>query len=71
MLCLHPCMFAGGKFECSLLCQPSKSCSSSHRKFVSFVFAKLHAYTIYIDVGGCGEGRGVEEEGSSNSKKED
>ena len=53
-------MFAGGKFECSLLCQPSKSCSSSHRKFVSFVFAKLYTCIHYIDgwVGVCVGGGG-------------
>ena len=54
-------MFTGGNFECSILCQPSKCCSSSHRKFVSLYLLNytdaIHTCTC-LDVGmcvGCGE----------------
>ena len=51
-------MFTGGNFECSILCQPSKCCSSSHRKFVSLYLLNytdaIHTCTS-IDVGMCVE----------------
>ena len=51
-------MFTGGNFECSILCQPSNSCSSSHRKFVS-LYLLNYTYAIHTCTCRCVWGVGI------------